>query len=1270
MGLLDRPYAPTWKQNRSVYRHTPDAIVYVNGTASLDACPTCNRRIEIQKYITTVSVDSSTDPVSTASISLVVPKHETDVFGSDGNWLLQPGLEIQVLFRGYFDESGLVKEDGLGDVSMYPYYQVFRGVVKDASHEFSGGFYSATLSCADILHFWQNLYLSTNGAVFGPRPDNSGVFVDLEGHSLTRLSPFSIIYTLVRAGFGAAFGVEYKLSQKTNFNDPKGKGFKHAAEYWSSRWEQRAGNLRMYGVDGSMFSMFEQAYLGVFQSGNQNKVNRIIKNIGGKININTKDLQSSADFQTTMRTLGFDRSSTTASVSASAKGKQTRIDMLKMMVYANDLGTMGQVNFFNSEMMSKLEIANAVVALTGYEFYQDVDGDLVFKPPFYNLDTRQDPVYVIEDADLISISEASAEPEATMIKGTGAHFENWKGTGTDDWMGVGSTYVDFRLVAQFGWKEGGAFETTYLTDPRSIFVAAINRLDLANIGMNSATISIPLRPELRAGYPVYIRHLDCFYYAKSISHSFSFGGQCTTSINGVARRRKWFPPVDAPKNGTYPGLDDIKLDEPGKYPAQPLFVDPKNIGDGNEISGPTRMIGFPNVILALDASKIDVGSIPLQALSEVELDRIVAANPGVLEKRDEDNYFLRTGDGPNDGRAIPKSELLEVFTGIRQEIVSPTIQTQKNAKNKNATGLSSFDNNLVRIFQNSPLGDNSAIRADRELSSWVSLNVNLKALFAPGNELRGQYRYYSSSHLSPEFQGPETLVINPDSKITTEPATSVDANKIPTLTRADNGVGIIMSQPARGVRIGVDNDATGLSYIDVQTGDVRQVSFAPHYNNTPTTQEIAENAKAYAGGLGISPATLAKAIAERISIVAKQKQPSQIISDRFRNAYDTVYGYFTLLYQTFVGAMPSISSAQITGPASTPVAGQSNTPYSAVHAALGDLNAMLVACGIDGNVLVTDLYKNKDAFGVGKIADKLAAPLANTASQLMTSAKDMVKDGGQADIVVTLYAAKIQFERSLGINSAVPKGLKKTKVTKSSSVKFYTPVFPVSDQNGFEVYGGMPYGRDMNLTQHYELFTDTDLNATPDSMDAVERALVIIKTRGYDAVNLYSGLNESERNVLRAADIAGPGDLGRIVNRRREIRDLVLARNRPVTTSDLYQSTYGNDAAAQLASIGLTNEGLCGCKGADAAFLLEAFNRSNELIGEEALQEWTQEQVLEVGNLWAQSKNALAGVSGNQPFNYEAAGERIKNTLKTTSNSLKNIEDRASEAKKRLKDRI
>ena len=62
------------------------------------------------------------------------------------------------------------------------------------------------------------------------------------------------------------------------------------------------------------------------------------------------------------------------------------------------------MNIFETEYLSKLEIANAVRTITGFEFYQDVTGNLVFKPPFYNMDTSSDPNYVIDDGDLISIS--------------------------------------------------------------------------------------------------------------------------------------------------------------------------------------------------------------------------------------------------------------------------------------------------------------------------------------------------------------------------------------------------------------------------------------------------------------------------------------------------------------------------------------------------------------------------------------------------------------------------------------------------------------------------------------------------------------------------------------------------------------------------------------------------------------------------------------------------------------------------------------------------
>lgn len=1266
MGLLDRPYAPTWKPNRTLYRHPPDAIVYVNGTASMEACPTCNRRLELQKYITSISVDTSTDPVSNATISLVVPKSDSGTFGSEGNWLLQPGLEVTILFRGYFPEKGLVEDyenEPLSDVSLYPYYQVFWGVVKDVSHEFSDGFYSASISCSDILHFWQYLYLSTNGAVFGPRPDNSGVFVDLSGHSLTRLSPVSIIYTLVRAGFGAAFGVEYKLSQKTNFNDTKGRAFKHAAEYWAARWEQRAGNLRMYGIDGSLFSMLEQAYLGVFQSGNANAVKNIVKSIGGKFDYNTRDINNSAGFQETLRKFGFNQAQTTASISVNAAGKITRTDMQAMMVYAMDLGTMGQANFFNSEMMSKLEIANAVTSLTGYEFYMDVNGDLVFKPPFYNLDTRQDPVYVIEDADLISISETSTEPEATMIKGTGSHFQNWKGTGTDDWMGVGSTYVDFRLVAQYGWREGGAFETTYLTDPRMIFIAAINRLDLANIGVNGASISIPLRPELRAGYPVYVRHLDCFYYAKSVSHSFAFGGQCTTSITGVARRRKWLPPVSPPQDGKLPQLKDIRLDEPGKFPQMPIFVKPENIGNGGEIGGQTRIIGFPNVILALDPAKIDQGTIPLAALANADLDKIVTANPGTLERRENGDYFLRTGSGSNDGRVYTRDELLSIFTGIRQELATPSVVTQtKNARNKQIAPLSAFDQNLVRCFQNSPLGTNSAIRADRELSSWVSLNVNLKALFAPGNELRGQYRYYSSSHSEEAFQGPETLVFQEDGTIAYDPATGdyVTENAVPMLTAADDGVGVQMQTPSRGVRIASLNDDSGLGFVNVQTGDVRQVSFAPHSNNLPTTREVTESGYESGNGLGITQAAIAQVVVGALAKSAAKVAPSIAILGRFTDGFDTVKQACDALYQALTGLAPDLASQIIQGPRSTPVADMGGVPFSVAVPAVLNLSGMLTANGYDGSKLVTDTFKNRDLPGVTAISTKLAGPLAKVMSLLLDTAKTMA--------VPAMYEAKAAFEAAIGLTSQAAVGVTKTKVSTGSGKKFYTPVFPVSDQYGYEVYGGMPYGRDMNITSSDDVFDGIETTARSENMAELERALVVLKARGYDAVNLYSGLNAQERAAVAAVGITEAGSAAVLADKIKASRGQVLARNVPVTTTDLFQTETGGAAVAAAVAGGASGADLCTCRGADSAFLMEAAGRMQELVTGADIQEWAQEQVLESGVTWAQAKEAMAGATLDRRFDYNQAKDKVDRVLSNAEARLNQVGPRIQRANTALKD--
>jgi hypothetical protein len=53
------------------------------------------------------------------------------------------------------------------------------------------------------------------------------------------------------------------------------------------------------------------------------------------------------------------------------------------------------------------------------------------------------------------------------------------------------------------------------------------------------SITIPGRPEVRLGLPVYVESRDCFYYVSNITHSFTFGSQFTTTLGLRGRRAKF-----------------------------------------------------------------------------------------------------------------------------------------------------------------------------------------------------------------------------------------------------------------------------------------------------------------------------------------------------------------------------------------------------------------------------------------------------------------------------------------------------------------------------------------------------------------------------------------------------------------------------------------------------------------------------------------------------------------------------------------------------------
>lgn len=531
----------------------------------------------------------------------------------------------------------------------YPYYHVFHGVVTDVSKSYDAGVQTITLTCISILQLWQYLPISTNASLFGARPVGSKNKMNILGHNFTGMHPYAIIYTLYEDLAGAGAGVSWVYSHKTNVDAVVGRGSDSESlwsvfqRYWDARFQTSQARLRLHGATGELFNTFQAGMLGKYITSKDltNSLKRKFKKADGKTSsfIHGKSIGMNLGNQKVLQSLVFSRGLDPGAKETGSKVADFDVDMAEMIAFVEDIGAYGDLQFFESQYDTKMNVAQEVTKVTGFEFYQDVDGDFVFKPPFYNLDTSSARVYRIEDIDIISISMSEKEPAATYIVGKG----NWAqsgivGHGVENEFGVQGTYIDYRLVAQYGWR-AASFECKYLSDRNSVFFMSMNMMDLQNAHTHTASLTIPLRPEIRPGYPVYIVSFDCYYYVTSISHSFFMGGRCTTTLTLTAKRSKFY----APGKVTAQGVEAIDLSDT-TLPEKPLEV--------LDNSGQSKLSGFPNVVMALDpeainplfyvlGADIDLINTPLKVQNLVQ----TAVNLKVLTDEGGGYYSFKVADG-------------------------------------------------------------------------------------------------------------------------------------------------------------------------------------------------------------------------------------------------------------------------------------------------------------------------------------------------------------------------------------------------------------------------------------------------------------------------------------------------------------------------------------------------------------------------------------------------------------------------------------------------
>jgi hypothetical protein len=217
-----------------------------------------------------------------------------------------------------------------------------------------------------------------------------------------------------------------------------------------------------------------------------------------------------------------------------------RNDMLDNLLLKNfnvffEFDKMGE--FEDAEYMSKIEIATEVKNRIEFEFFQDVNGNWVFKPPFYNMNTKYVLPYRIEPHDVINSSfQIDSEAIITVLEITTPLHGNLRDPSLPSGVGF---HMDIELAKRYGVRYQ-SMHVEYLRTRRAANLIAMGRMSRMNSKAFTGSVTIPGRPEIRLGYPIYMVHRDSFHYVKSINHAFDYGGSFTTTLSFEAERKRLY----------------------------------------------------------------------------------------------------------------------------------------------------------------------------------------------------------------------------------------------------------------------------------------------------------------------------------------------------------------------------------------------------------------------------------------------------------------------------------------------------------------------------------------------------------------------------------------------------------------------------------------------------------------------------------------------------------------------------------------------------------
>lgn len=548
-------YKLTYSQ-KNVTRVAPDAFILLNTKPTIEGAD--GSEVPVHEDVSNININGSIEsPPSSASFTLVVTRAEESRYFDNGRCILQNMMEVKIFIKGRFYTL-----DDNGELAPPAPIQQFHGVITHITDSYNGDQHSITVECHDMLYWMKIIKMNMHPSVLTAQSVSNMM---TPFRSIFEGTPAKdIVVKLANFAFGgdrkSKSGIINSLFTPETFNSVSfsmgipNKLFDSRAEFVDMEkdaiqefWARRFKLTQDQNGDTNFLHLYVYGY--------QEKVppkNLVVNDPGLKnkrdsaLNNTSQDSSDRPEYVVVENehVNSIYRNSIADAVANATDGTFAGQQLAKVfddvISKAAPFGQIATVAVVNSEYSSILDVITHVKEYIGYEFYMSLDGDIIFKPPFYNIDVKPYRPLVVKDSEVVSFSLSESDDVFTVFVCRGAlsqlistdHAIHNQGIAFDAYLarqyGIRVQTTDLQMAASKQEKDQANFLAIY----------AQNEMDRHNAKRRSGTLTMVGTPEIKLGYPIYFESRDCYCYVTGINHSFQFGSQFQTTVTFEAMRFK------------------------------------------------------------------------------------------------------------------------------------------------------------------------------------------------------------------------------------------------------------------------------------------------------------------------------------------------------------------------------------------------------------------------------------------------------------------------------------------------------------------------------------------------------------------------------------------------------------------------------------------------------------------------------------------------------------------------------------------------------------